>query len=329
MANLLFSFYTQRWLLVESRGLGMLYWCSFGAMVMWTFVQLLMVNGFVDRYTPVVNVNFWQDLAVDGNAWYRDPSAPPYCDRRYYWEDSKAWGSDRIACLDPADAPRTTYFYQESDSVSLATSIAYGTEYESNEVYVYKHVEKSILVLQPAYWTERETGEVSGCAAFGADGRRLESRVRQLYPMRNASSVKWQERSEYLMLSLEDVLRSAGVSLDDVGGEGAPLRLQGIELVAHVDVRNFNKPFRVFDDSLSCEVRFRVLRNQFTLVRRFYDGTSVAAVQHGVKITTVATGSIGYPSVGALFETGLAALRSRKPSPTSSPSSSTRARTCG
>eukprot|EP01060_Flectonema_neradi_P018702 TRINITY_DN255_c3_g1_i1.p1 TRINITY_DN255_c3_g1~~TRINITY_DN255_c3_g1_i1.p1 ORF type:complete len:380 (+),score=59.59 TRINITY_DN255_c3_g1_i1:60-1142(+) len=299
-----YSFYTQRWLLVESKGLGLLYWGAMASMVFWVFLQLLISNGFVDRYTPFISVNFWQDRAIDGNWWYQreKDSVPDYCGHRYYWGESTDWGSEEVACLDPESLPNSTFFYQDDEGFAIATSIAYGTEWASNDVRLYKDMEHVTVVFQPSLWTERETSDISGCTVYGSDGKKVPSRVLDLYPTRNKSSDVWQEREEYILISLEDILRSVNRSWDDIGGEKAKLRLQGIELVAHIDVRNYHKPFSPSDD-LECTIRFAVLRDQFTLVKRFYERDSVVAVQHGLKMRIVTTGSIGYPSTRAFFET--------------------------
>eukprot|EP00754_Rhynchopus_humris_P002335 Rhum_TRINITY_DN11290_c0_g3::Rhum_TRINITY_DN11290_c0_g3_i1::g.43711::m.43711 len=297
------TFYTQRWLLVESRGLGLLYWGTLAGVAFWTFfLQLVMHNSFVARHKPEVSVNFWQDRAIDGNWWYRTKKDPEYCDRPYYWGGAKDWGSDSVACLDPADHPNSTFFYQTTGSVSVATSIAYGTESYSDKVRLYKGIENTTLVLQPSYWTEKEVSFIPGCVAYDTEGRVVKSRVLEVYPNRNASSVVWQEREEYLMLSLADILRAANVTFDDIGDEDAMLRLQGVELIAHVDVRNYHKPFRPSSE-LECSVRFRIVRNQFTLAKRFYEKDAVYAVQYGVRINVVATGSVGYPDLRAFLNT--------------------------
>eukprot|EP01064_Diplonema_japonicum_P007863 TRINITY_DN1548_c1_g1_i1.p1 TRINITY_DN1548_c1_g1~~TRINITY_DN1548_c1_g1_i1.p1 ORF type:complete len:382 (+),score=92.58 TRINITY_DN1548_c1_g1_i1:53-1147(+) len=299
---LYYTFYTQRWLMVESKGLGLIYWGALLFMGFWTIVQLLMSNGYVERHVPKVSVNFWQDRAVDGNWWYQNEGEREYCDTRYFWGEGTSWGSEKISCLDPANHPRTTFFYQDADTASVATSIAYGTEWESNKVHLYKDMDKITLALQPSYWTEKETADIEGCKAYDINGKQIASRVLDLYPNRNATSDTWQERVEYLILSLEDILGGANRTFSDIGGEGAMLRLQGVELVAHLDVRNYHVPFHPSDE-LECKIQFRVLRDQFTLIKRFYSADEEVAVQYGVKIRVVTTGSIGYPCLRAFFET--------------------------
>ena len=298
------SFYTQRWLLVESKGLGLLYWGAMASMVFWVFLQLLISNGFVDRYTPFISVNFWQDRAIDGHWWYKATkgSEPEYCGHKYYWGDGTDWGSESVKCINPEELPNSTFFYQDDDGFSIATSIARGTEWTSDDVRLYRDIEHATVVFQPSLWTERETSDISGCTIYGSDGKKINSRVLELYPNRNKTSDIWQEREEYILISLKDILSAVNKTWDDIGGENARLRLQGIELVAHVDVRNFHKAFSPSSD-LECTIRFAVLRDQFTLVKRFYDKDSVVAVQHGLKMRVVTTGSIGYPSTRAFFET--------------------------
>eukprot|EP01059_Diplonema_ambulator_P026896 TRINITY_DN4438_c0_g3_i1.p1 TRINITY_DN4438_c0_g3~~TRINITY_DN4438_c0_g3_i1.p1 ORF type:complete len:369 (+),score=120.29 TRINITY_DN4438_c0_g3_i1:96-1202(+) len=300
--HLVHTFYTQRWLMVESRALGMIYWGSLAFMGVWTIVQLLMSNGYVERHRPEVSVNFWQDKAVDGNWWYQNEEVPAYCDHKYYWGSGTEWGSEKVACVDPSTKPRSTFFYQDVTTASVATSIAYGTEWESNDIRLYKDMEKVTLAFQPSYWTNYETADIHGCKAYDLDGKEVRSRVLSLYPTRNASSATWQERDEYLILSLEDILGAAGRGFDDIGGEGAMLRLQGVELVAHFDVRNYHIPFHPSSE-IECTVHFKVLRDQFTLVKRFYQYDEEVAVQYGIKVRVVSTGSIGYPCLRSFFET--------------------------
>ena len=48
-------------------------------------------------------------------------------------------------------------------------------------------------------------------------------------------------------------------------------------------------------------MRFAVLRDQFTPVHWFYDRDRPSALQHGIRLIVLGTGSIGYFSWGALL----------------------------
>ena len=41
---------------------------------------------------------------------------------------------------------------------------------------------------------------------------------------------------------------------------------------------------------ITCEVKFEMLRNEFTPVQWFYNGTDPMALQHGVRIKIIGTG---------------------------------------
>jgi hypothetical protein len=88
------------------------------------------------------------------------------------------------------------------------------------------------------------------------------------------------------------------------GADQAPLRLGGLEMVAHVDIRNFAVPFRwpfawnplklTPAAQLDCTVRFSVLREHFTPVHWFYEREEPVALQHGLRLRVTTTGSVGY-----------------------------------
>jgi hypothetical protein len=44
---------------------------------------------------------------------------------------------------------------------------------------------------------------------------------------------------------------------------------------------------------VSCEVRFALVREDFTVVKWFYDGLAPVALQHGLRMRVLGTGSIG------------------------------------
>jgi len=111
---------------------------------------------------------------------------------------------------------------------------------------------------------------------------------------------------------VEDIMRAAGRSLDSRGSDG-PLSVTGLEIVAKFDLRNYHVPFRwpsqwwnpfgaVLASEPECTVRFEVLRDQFTPLQWFYDRTEPVAVQHGLRLVAIGTGSVGYFSLAELLE---------------------------
>lgn len=193
------------------------------------------------------------------------------------------------------------FFYPANNELKVATSIAQGDEWQSSDVALYRDIEMSSVVFQVSFWTRYETREVFGCRALGHDGEELPTRW-------NAAE---REGGPYLMLSLRDILSGANQTFDDIGSEGARLRLQGLEMVAEVRVRNYHRALD-WAGELDCEVTFRVLRNQFTQVSRFFNGTEIMAIQNGLRLKVQGTGSVGYPSFGAAVSTlivGLAMLQ--------------------
>merc|ERR1712157_162082 len=98
-----------------------------------------------------------------------------------------------------------------------------------------------------------------------------------------------------------------------MGGSEGPLRLSGLEIAARVEIRSYHVPYRwpflswnPFGATPAgrpdCTVRFDVLRDTFTPVQWFYEGTKPVALQHGLRVTVVGTGSVGYFSYSELFE---------------------------
>merc|ERR1719291_1131169 len=64
------------------------------------------------------------------------------------------------------------------------------------------------------------------------------------------------------------------------------------------------RPFGLTTDAsdIECTVRFEVLRDQFTPLHWFYHGIEPMALQHGLRLVAVGTGSVGYFSLVELFE---------------------------
>lgn len=267
-------------------------------------MSIVIKHAYVEWHTPEFDVHAWQDAAIDGNWFYvrnKSEHSPAYCGSSYFWDKSQAWGSDAIKCLSP-HTEQTDFFVVNTNEVRVAFSIANGTEWKSQELGLYQDIEYSTIVFQPSVWTTQETSELFNCRAYDLDGNEIPSRWHQIYPNRNESR---------LMLSLKDIFYAAGVTPDDIGNERAMLRLQGIQLVAHIDVKNYHMPF-VFDSNLTCKVSFKVLRDQFTVVQRFYTPTGTSsALQYGLRLKIIGTGSIGYPSAAcaiATFVVGLAMI---------------------
>ena len=188
------------------------------------------------------------------------------------------WGSERIECIRPENEV-STLFYATSNQMEVAFSLAEGSDpqYNTSEVYLYEAIEKSTIVFEVSFSTVRETvPHVSKCQALGPpsseypDGTPLASRYEQLVPDADYGP-------GYLMLSIEDVLAAAGRNMADIGSEAAPLRLSGLEIVARVNVRNYQVPYswpfaswnpwQLRDAShIDCTVHFDVLRDQFKVV---------------------------------------------------------------
>ncbi|CAL1134172.1 unnamed protein product [Cladocopium goreaui] len=280
-----------------------------GAVVLWTLlVSLLGQHAYVERHVPNVDVAFWQDRSVDGSWWPNLTSPASYCGMSFSaaYSDGMTWGSERIECIRPENEV-STLFYATSNQVEVAFSLAEGSDpqYNTSEVYLYEAIEKSTIVFEVSFSTARETApHVSKCQAFGPDGTPFASRYEQLVPDTDYGP-------GYLMLSIEDVLAAAGRNMADIGSEAAPLRVSGLEIVARVDVRNYQVPYswpfvswnpwQLRDAShIDCTVHFDVLRDQFKVVQWFYEGRKPIALQHGLRLAVIGTGSIGYFSFGQL-----------------------------
>ena len=194
------------------------------------------------------------------------------------YSDGMSWGNESIGCIRPENEV-STLFYAASNQVEVAFSLAEGSDpqYNTSQVYLYEGIEKSTVVFEVSFSTARETvPHVSECQAFGPpsleypDGKPFPSRYEQLVPAADYGP-------GYLMLSIEDVLAAAGRNMADIGSEEAPLRLSGLEIVARVDLRNYQVPYRwpfrswnpwrLPDASqIDCTVHFDVLRDQFKVV---------------------------------------------------------------
>eukprot|EP00438_Fugacium_kawagutii_P033201 Skav219815 [mRNA] locus=scaffold147:312806:314034:- [translate_table: standard] len=192
-----------------------------------------------------------------------------------------SWGNERIGCIRPENEV-STLVYATSNQVEIAFSLAEGQDpqYNTSEVYIYEAIEKSTIVFEVSFSTARETvPHVSNCQAYGPptpehpDGQPVDSQYQRLVPEADYGP-------GYLMLSIEDVLAAAGKNMADIGSEGAPLRLSGLEIIARVDVRNYHVPYRwpflswnpwqLPDASqIECTVRFDVLRDQFKVLLGF------------------------------------------------------------
>jgi hypothetical protein len=102
---------------------------------------------------------------------------------------------------------------------------------------VYEKIERSTIMFKPSYSTKHESiAHLQGCTVVLENGTVMPSRYSTLYPAEDYGE-------GYLQLSIGDILQAAGKTMEDVGSEGAPIRLSGVEITAHVDVRNYNTPF--------------------------------------------------------------------------------------
>jgi len=307
-------FYTARYVEVHNPVLSILWLMCGIAIVLHTLIHsLLSQHNYVDRETPNMDVTFWQDMATDSKWWPNFDVEPEYCLLNFTTtsNDGLSWGSDEIRCKRPSDTPGT-YFYPSSNEMLVATSIAYGKDpqYNTSDVYVYEGMEEKTLGFQLSFITSRQhVPHVANCTVVGdeehPDGNFVRSRYSALYP-------KSDYGEGYLVLSIGDIMRAVGRELDQRGSEG-PLRATGLEVVAKFDLRNYHTPFEwpagwwnPFGADLAseheCSVRFEVLRDQFTPIKWFYHGTEPIAVQHGLRLVAVGTGSIGYFSVVVLLE---------------------------
>lgn len=309
-------FYTLRYVEVSSPLLSSLWLIIGSAVVLYTlFGSLLCQHSYVERHTPLVDVGFWQDRSVDGSWWSTLPSEPSsYCGLafRAVYSGNSSWGSNSIGCLRPENE-QTQFFYTSPNEVRVAFSVADGgdPQYNTSNVNIYEGIEKSTLVFEVSFSTVHETVQhVPNCQAFGPrsesypEGMPIRSRYEELLPGKD-----YGER--YLMLSIEDILAASNKSIDDLGSEMAPLRLSGLEVVARVELQNFHiplawplrwNPLGLHQAStLDCTVRFSVLRDMFNPIQWFYDGKKPVALQHGMRLSVVGTGSVGYPSSTVLL----------------------------
>ncbi|CAK9098851.1 unnamed protein product [Durusdinium trenchii] len=244
-----------------------------------------------------------EDRSVDGTWWPNLTSSSAYCGMSFVakYADGMSWGSDSISCIRPKDE-LSTLFYASSNQMQVAFSLAEGLnpQFNTSEVYLYEAIEQSTIVFEVSFSTSRETvSHLPGCWVAG-----LPNRYAQLVPGADYGE-------GYLMLSVEDVLSAAGRRMEDFGSEGAQLRLSGVEIVARVDVRNYHRPFTWPFHSwnpwrlpeareLECTVHFDVLRDQFNVVQWFHEGRRPIALQHGMRLAVVGTGSVGYVSLQQL-----------------------------
>lgn len=309
-------FYTARYVEIHNPVLSLLWLlCGLG-IVFYTLVHsLLGQHNYVHREPPNIDVTFWQERAIDGN-WWPKPSSfrPKYCGigfKAASKTDRTLWGSDSIGCLRPGDTPGT-YFYPASNEISVAFSAAYGKDpqYNSSDIYIYEGIEDSTVGLQLSYITSRQhVSHVPYCSVIGdeehPDGDSIKSRYDTLFPAHDYGE-------GYMVLSIHDILKAAGRNLSSTGAEG-PVILTGLEIVAKFDLRNYHTPFswpfaswNPFDfklaSDLECTVRFEVLRDQFTPLQWFYHGIEPMALQNGLRLTAVGTGSVGYFSFVELIE---------------------------
>lgn len=312
-------FYTACYVEVHGSRLGCVWiLCGLTAVAFTLLGSLLGQHGYVERETPLVNVAFWQDLATDGSWWpaNKEPAEKPsYCGMSFVSEtDGGTWGSEAIGCIRPADI-KGTLVYPTSNEVSVALSVAFGSDpqYNSSKVYIYEGMENTTLALQISYSTSRETvSHLPFCQALGRVselhplGLPLRSRYEELHPQQGYGQ-------GFLLLSVDDVVQATGNDLNATGSEGAPLQLAGLEVLAHVDIRNYHTPYRwplanwnplrlQQANRLDCTVRFTMLRNLFTPIKWFHEGINPVALQHGLRLTALGTGSIGYFSSAELLE---------------------------
>eukprot|EP00040_Diaphanoeca_grandis_P028683 m.166452 g.166452 ORF g.166452 m.166452 type:complete len:421 (-) comp31429_c0_seq1:90-1352(-) len=325
--TMLLPFYTIRYVEIDDPFLCFLYTVSVVSMALLTIGGAILGSySFVEREDPDINVKMWQDYSLDGS-WWPSPrpigvSLPQYCNELSYISrgsstnpldgtvDTTVWGSQHIQCLRPL-ATAGTYFFASPNSLSVATSIALGPnpQYNTSEVYVYEGIETATIMFQPSYTTSHAAvPHASGCVARLPNGSQLPSRYSQLYPDEDYGA-------GFLQLSVDDILRGANRTFDHVGAlENAPLRLSGLEIAAYVDIRNYNEPYLwPFDgwnpfgfvrnaSDVRCEIRFEVLREDFTPIQWYYDRTTPIALQHGLSIRILGRGSVGVFSWALLLQ---------------------------
>ena len=309
------SFYTPCYVEVRNSSLSTA-WLACGLATLATNLLLLLGQyGYVQHQVPTIDVLFWQDYSTDGSWW---PSLPekepsPFCGTAYLHtdeDDGSRWGREAIGCVRTKDS-RALLFYPASNEVRAAFSIAYSDgegshpQYNTSDVWIYEGIEHSTIAFHPSLATVREAIEhVPHCKAYGANGEVIPSRYEDLYASRPYGD-------GVLLLSVADIVAAAGKRLDELGADGAPLRLAGLELIAHVDIRNYEVPFRWpftwnplgwrTAAQLECTVRFSVLREHFTPIQWFFDREAPVALQHGLRLQVAATGSVGYFSMETLL----------------------------
>ena len=208
-------------------------------------------------------------------------------------------------------------FHPQSNEIRVAFSIAHGDaerdpQYNTSDVFLYEGIELSTIAFHPSLSTAREAVEhVPRCKALSSSGETVPSRYEALHPNETYGA-------GVLLLSVADIVAAAGRRLDDLGADGAPLRLSGLEVVAHVDVRNFERPFRwpfawnpldvTPATRLDCTVRFSLLRSHFTPVVWYDALAEPVALQHGLRLQVTTSGSVGYFSWEALLTSLLLAF---------------------
>ena len=307
------AFYTPCYVEVRNSTLSTVWLVGGAAMVAINLLLVLCQYDFTQHHTPAIDVLFWQDSAVDGSWWPVQPNdAAPYCGMSFVtsYDDGSQWGSTNISCSRPGPQTRARLFYPASNEIGVAFSIAYGDaerdpQYNTSIVQLYEGIEFSTIAFHPSLSTAFEAREhVPNCQALTGSGMPVGNRYESIYPSRPYGE-------GVLLLSVEDVVRATGRELDDIGADGATLRLGGLEMVAHVDIRNFAVPFRwpfawnplalTPASQLDCTVRFYALREHFTPVHWFYEREEPIALQHGLRLRVTTTGSVGYFSWPALL----------------------------
>lgn len=299
------SFYTPCYVEVRNSTLSTAWLlCGIG-LVIGNLMLLLGQHGYAKHHSPAIDVLFWQDSAIGNGSWSWWPQLPEtpasYCNMSYvqvYEADDSIWGSESIPCRRTKHS-RARLFYPQSNEIGVAFSIAYGSaesdpQYNTSDIYIYEGIDLSTIAFHPSLSTVVEAIEhVPNCKALSSSGLPVQNRYDTLYPDGTYGE-------GLLLLSVGDIVRAAGRELDDIGSDGAPLRLSGLEIVAHVDVRNYEVPFRwpfawnpfgwTPASQLDCTVRFKALREHFTTVRWFELREEPIAVQHGLRLTVTTTG---------------------------------------
>jgi len=316
LATEMVSFYTPCYVEVRNSTLSTAWLlCGIG-LVIGNLLLLLGQHGYAKHHSPAIDVLFWQDSAIGDGSWSWWPQLPEtpasYCNMSYvqvYEADDSIWGSESIPCRRTKHS-RARLFYPQSNEIGVAFSIAYGSaesdpQYNTSDIYIYEGIELSTIAFHPSLSTVVEAIEhVPNCRALSSSGLPVQNRYEALYPDGSYGE-------GLLLLSVGDIVRAAGRELDDIGSDGAPLRLSGLEIVAHVDARNYEVPFRwpfawnpfgwTPASQLDCTVRFKALREHFTTVRWFELREEPIAVQHGLRLTVTTTGHVGYFSWEALL----------------------------